>query len=205
MAKLYKNLTGYVFILLSWCIVNEAVAQPTCNLKKDADGIKVYTCKTEDEKFKSLRAEFELKNITVQQVRSFLWDVKNYTTWQYNMIEAEPLSSSGRDDMTYRSLVDAPWPVENRELVLQMNVKEEPKVTHIFIHSFPYGKPAPDGAIRIPLFDASWKIISEGNTLKVTYALRIDPGGSVPAWLANIALADGPYLSFKKLKTQMEK
>jgi hypothetical protein len=180
-------------------------AQSDCHLKKDADGIKVYTCKTENEKFKSLRAEFELKSISIQQVRDFLWDVKNYTTWQYNMVEAELLSSSGKNEMAYRSLVDAPWPVDDRELVLKVKVVADSAVTSIFIQNSTYEKPPPEDVVRVPVFDASWKIISEGNKLKVTYALRIDPGGAVPAWLANIALADGPYLSFKKLKNQMEK
>ena len=205
MAKIDRGFIQGVFILFSWCITSQLSAQSDCNLKKDADGIKVYTCKTENEKFKLLRAEFELNNITIQQLMNFLWDVKNYTTWQYNMIEAEMLSNSGREEMAYRSIVDAPWPVDDRELVLKVKVISDSLQTRIFIQNFSYEKLPPEDVVRIPLFDAAWKIIPVGNKLKVTYTLRIDPGGAVPAWLANIALADGPYLSFKKLKNQMEK
>ncbi len=180
-------------------------AQPECDLKRNADGIKVFTCKTENEKFKSLRAEFVLENTTLKELKDFLWDVTQYETWQYNMLEAEKVSSSGADEMVYRSVVDAPWPVQNRELVVKIKVINDITVTRIVVHSIPYDKPPPDDVIRVPLFDASWKIIHEGNTLKVTYSLRIDPGGSVPAWLANIALAEGPYISFKKLKAHLVK
>jgi hypothetical protein len=59
--------------------------------------------------------------------------------------------------------------------------------------------------IRVPFFDGSWKINKGVNVLKVTYTLRIDPGGLVPAWLANLAMAEGPFVSFQKLKKQLEK
>lgn len=176
-----------------------------CDLKRDSDGIKVYTCKTENEKFKLLRAEFELRNITLAQLKEFIWNVPNYTTWQYNMIESEQISSTGEYEMSYRSVVDAPWPVENRELVLKVKMVVDSATSSIFIRSYDYDKPAPDNMIRVPFFDGSWRIIKDVNKLQVTYTLRIDPGGLVPAWLANIAMAEGPFVSFKKLKEQLEK
>ena len=176
-----------------------------CDLKRDAEGIRVYTCKTENEKFKLLRAEFELKDISLSQLKDFIWNVPNYTTWQYNMIESEQISSSGEYEMAYRSVVDAPWPVENRELVLNVRMLEDSTTASIFIHSFHYEKPVPNNMIRVPLFDGSWTIIKSVASLKVTYTLRIDPGGLVPVWLANLAMAEGPFVSFKKLKEQLEK
>jgi len=35
--------------------------------------------------------------------------------------------------------------------------------------------------------------------------MRIDPGGSLPVWLVNMAMAEGPYLTFVNLKKQLEK
>lgn len=153
-----------------------------------------------------IRAQFTLENISVETLKSFIWNVNNYITWQYNTIEAEMISNSGHDEMKYRSLVHAPWPVENRELVVNLRVMpNDSAMTSILIHSFPYDKPPPDNVVRVPLFDASWKITPKGNMLNVVYTLRIDPGGSVPAWLANLAMAEGPYISFKNLKDQLEK
>lgn len=195
------------FILLSLFrfVSDSVIAQAPCDLKRDSEGIKVYTCKTENEKFKLLRAEFELYGISLNQLKDFIWNVPNYTTWQYNMIESELISSSGEFEMAYRSVVDAPWPVENRELTLKVQMSVDTTSASIFIHSFDYTKPVPDDMIRVPLFDASWKIVVGAVSLSVTYTLRIDPGGMVPAWLANLAMAEGPFVSFKKLKEQLEK
>ncbi len=196
----------YALILLYCCSTCWVIGQsPNCELKRNADGIKVFTCKTENEKFKSLRAEFILENTTQQELKDFLWDVMNYKTWQYNVVESEMVSSTNQDEMIYHALIHAPWPVENRELAVRMILTSEVSGLHISIHSVPYHKPTPEGVIRVPLFDASWRVVASGTTLQVIYALRIDPGGSVPAWLANMAMADGPLISFRNLKKQLVK
>ena len=197
MFRLWAVLTCFVSVT-AYC------QKDPCDLKRDIDGIKVYTCKTGNEKFKLLRAEFELSNVSMSQLKSFIWNVPNYINWQYNMIESELISTEDDNNITYRSLVHAPWPVENRELVLKVKMEEGQTATSIFIRSFEYARPIPPDVVRVPFFDASWKIIHEEKNLKVTYTLRIDPGGSVPAWLANLAMAEGPFISFKKLKYQIE-
>lgn len=207
MALLFKStrsaggITLIIILFAPWCFGQ----QPECILKKESEGIKVYTCKTENEKFKSIRAEFELENISAQELSSFVLNVNTYTTWQYNTIEAEKLSSPKTDGMVYRAIVDAPWPVENRELVLSIKAVEETTHTSIYVNSVSYDQPTPKGMVRVPYVSAYWKLISKGSALQVYYTLKIDPGGLVPAWLANIAMAEGPYISFKNLKAQLLK
>ena len=186
------------------CLVYSGQAQENdCHLKRNSAGIKVYTCKTEQEKFKLLRTEVELINTTPQQVKDFVWRVSNYKTWQYNLLEAEPIASKENTELAYRALIDAPWPVENREVIVNMKSWESDSVIQITIQHIPYEPAPPDGYVRVPYFKAHWVIEPNGNDLKITYTLRIDPGGSVPAWLVNIAMADGPYVSFKNLKAQL--
>jgi hypothetical protein len=199
------SMLRYLIIALGCLGLSKALAQPNCELKRDADGIKVYTCKTDTLKFKSLRAEFELSNATIQQLKDFLWDVSNYPTWQYNLMEAQEISSPGKTELAYRALVDAPWPVENRETIVSMRVIEMDTILTIHVSRIDYKKPPPDNVIRVPYFEASWKVTPAGRNLKAVYTLHIDPGGIVPVWLVNIAMADGPYVSFKNLKAQLEK
>lgn len=180
------------------------LAQPDCDLKRDRDGIRVYTCKEADDKFKSLRAEFELVNVTAQRLKDFLWDVPNYKTWQYNLMEANTIDSVTQTVLTYRALVDAPWPADNREIVVKMVTHETPERMTIDIGTYSYDSEPPAGFLRVPFFEAKWTITTNGRGLKIIYALRIDPGGSVPAWLVNIAMAEGPHVSFKNLKEQLE-
>lgn len=190
------------FVLLAL----QGSSEPECALKRDEDGIKVFTCKSEGEKLKSLKAEFILHDVSLDELEKKLLDVKGYTSWQYNMIEADILMKSSDQEIIYRTVVHAPWPVEDRELVVKYtSTKDAARQTmDIVIQSVPYDYPKSKDLVRIPASYGIWHIEVQGKNLKVDYALRIDPGGSVPAWLVNIAMADGPHHSFRNLKKQIE-
>jgi hypothetical protein len=193
------------FVAFVCLLLNETRAQQiNCDLKRDTDGIKVYTCKTENEKFKTLRAEFAISNTNIKQLKNFLWDVSLYNTWQYNLMEAHEILATTETELAYRALVDAPWPVENRETIVSMRVVEMDTVLTINVSRIEYDQPPPDNVIRVPYFEASWKVTQQGKNLNAIYTLHIDPGGIVPAWLVNMAMADGPYVSFRNLKSQLE-
>lgn len=194
-----------VFIFVLFFLPLEV--QTDCALKKDEDGIKVYTCKSEAERLKSLRAEFILENASVGQLEKFLLDVNSYTKWQYKVIESDLLTKTNDEEMTYRTVVDAPWPVENRELIVKYISKKDTvqQTMDIVITSIDSDYPENDDLVRVPSSYATWHILTVDKDLKVEYALRIDPGGSVPAWLVNMAMADGPHESFRNLKSELKK
>jgi len=174
-----------------------------CDLKRDSDGIQVYVCQSGDEKFKTLRAEFILENTSIEKYLEFLFNVEDYPNWQYNMTDADVLEKISDDEMTYRSEVDAPWPVDDRELVVNLKVNREADTDQIsiVIHNTLSDSPTKRGYIRVPFFFATYTItVINESSLKIIYHLKIDPGGSVPPWLVNIAMAEGPYISFKNLK-----
>lgn len=181
--------------------------QTECDLKKDKDGIKVYTCKSDSSKFRSLKAEFDLENTTPEMLENFLWDVDNYVNWQYDMAESGLIKKINDHEMIYRSEIDAPWPVDDRELLVQFYVNRSlaPDQLVFLIYSIPYEYPVKDGVIRVPFSKASWQVTKTGTGLHVKYSLNIDPGGHVPSWLVNMAMAEGPYVSFRNLKTMIEK
>jgi hypothetical protein len=190
-------------ILLIFCI--PAVNPTDCKLKRDEDGVKVYTCKAEGAKLKSLRAEFFLKGVKIDELETFLMDVKGYTSWQYNMIESTVIKKVSDQDVIYRTEVEAPWPVENRELIVRYTSQRDTikQTMDIVIENIDMQYPRKDDVVRVPSSYATWRISTHGNDLKIEYALRIDPGGSVPAWLVNIAMADGPHHSFRNLKRML--
>jgi len=78
-----------------------------CVLRKSEDEIKVYTCKSDNDRFKTLKAEFMVKNTTLEELENFLRNVANYPNWQYNMTSAEILKHHDDGTMLIRSEIDA--------------------------------------------------------------------------------------------------
>lgn len=181
-------------------------AQPEdCDLKKDKEGIKVYTCKSDTSKFRSLRAEFQIEDCEVAELEKFLFNVPNFIHWQYNALEVNLLQQGDRQ-IIYRLVIDAPWPVENRELIMQLTAGPE-SATGISFHmnTIAYTYPMQDDLTRVPFSEARWKVEKHNRALKVTYEMNIDPGGYVPPLLVNMAMADGPYQSFSNLKRLIQR
>jgi len=178
-----------------------------CDLRKDSDGIRVYVCKSGNEKFKTLRAEFTLENTSIETYLEFLFAVEDYPEWQYNMASAEMLERISDNEMIYRSEIDAPWPLEDRELYVNFKINRDagPDQVNIAIRNILYDRPVKSGLIRVPFFSATYLLTTiNENSLKVVYHLNIDPGGSIPPWLVNIAMAEGPYISFRNLKKRID-
>ena len=55
--------------------------------------------------------------------------------------------------------------------------------------------------VRMPQMEGYYRFepLSPGE-VKVTIEVILDPGGAVPAWLANIILRDIPYFSLRRLR-----
>jgi len=200
--SLRKGITFSFFsILFNFLIVPSFSQDSNCNLKRDKEGIKVFTCKSDTNKFRTLTAEFILEDTSLDELESFMWNVDDYLKWQYNMKEATLLKKINDREMIYRSVVDAPWPVDDRELLVQFSVnKKVPNQLSFFIYSVSYEYPLKEGLVRVPFSQANWDVTRMGNALLIKYKLNIDPGGYVPPMLVNMAMADGPYESFRNLK-----
>ncbi len=197
-----KVLTS-LFVFISASVLAQT---EDCELKKSTDNILVYTCKSENERLKSLKATFTLSNTTIEELVAFLKQVDRYTEWQYNMCSAKILKPLSEDSMIVRTEIDAPWPVDNRELIVEYsfhrNLKD--KKLKVITRTGPFDYPSSDDVVRVPFSYAEWEVSSVNNILYITYTMRIDPGGSIPAWLINMAMADGPHESFVKLKKLLE-
>ena len=201
----YSNRTLLLFLsILS--IAPFASGQTDCQLKKQKDDLKVYTCSLAESKVKVLKAEFIIEDTSFKDLLEFLKDISNCVNWQYNTREAKALQN--RDGaIIYRTVIEAPWPVSNREMILELSsafdsVKQE---LTIISRSIDYEYPQSDDLVRVPFALGKWQVVSMQGSLKVIYTLRIDPGGSVPIWLINLTMSEGPYNSFSNLKEEFRK
>lgn len=195
---------GFIFLLGICPLVSKA---QDCELRKDKGGVKVYACSQDTSKYKLLKAEFSIPNTTFEQLRAFIMDVPNYPTWQYNMVEAQVLKTINDHSLIIRSVTDAPWPVTDREMIVQFSgvIDTGSNLLTMHIKSIPsYDHPKNDKLVRVPFSDATWLVHRDrNNNLQAVYTLRIDPGGALPVWLVNMAIAEGPFESFSKLKNQL--
>jgi len=203
MSSCYKK--SIIVFLLILSIAPLVSGQTDCSLKKQKEDLKVYTCSTDDSNLKILKVELILKNTSFKELMDFVDDINNYVNWQYNTKEATILQTREKS-VIYRTVVEAPWPLSSREMIIEHSstFDSAKQVLTINSQTVPYDFPVDEDLVRVSHSIASWNVSALNNSLKIEYILRIDPGGSVPGWLVNVAMADGPYNSFIRLKEELE-
>jgi len=180
------------------------MAQGKWELKKNENGIEVFTRKAAKGNIKELRVICELDATKVQLINT-LEDISDYNSWVYSNKKSTVLKTITPQNIIYYTESHLPWPIKDRDLVIELNITPTPDVLNIVAKSLPAYLPKNDNYIRVPYSLAQWKVTqAPDNKLKVDYTFSIDPGGNIPSWLVNATLTIGPYNSFVKLKEMLK-
>jgi len=179
-----------------------ALCQGKWELKRDDNGIEVYTRKPLSGSLKELRVTCEL-NATKKQLINTLEDIGEYGKWVYSTKKNDLLKTVNSQQLIYYTACHLPWPLKDRDLIVELSILPgaSPDQFKIEAKSLPNYLPGNPDFIRVPYSLAQWnvKVINE-HTLQVDYTFSVDPGGNIPVWMVNSTLATGPYNSFVKLK-----
>ncbi|MXV15714.1 START domain-containing protein [Hufsiella ginkgonis] len=188
-------------ILLIFC-ASTGFSQEKWDLKRNENGIEVYTRKTDSEKFKEIRVVCEFRANFAQLIKT-LQQVQDHYKWSYATRKAYMLKQDNPYKFIYYSEIGLPWPLSNRDAITRIviSVDSVSNVLSITGSSMPDFVPEKKGLVRTPYSLAVWKVKAlPDNRLAVDYTFSVDPGGSLPAWFVNMASSTGPYTSFMKLR-----
>ena len=189
----------FLFSILFFA-VSAAIAQGKWELRKNDNGIQVYTRKAAIGSIKELRVICELETSKAQLI-STIEDINNYNAWVYSNKKSVIIKTVGPDNIIYYTQSHLPWPIKDRDLIIELSITSNPQTLNILAKSIPDFLPKKSDFIRVPFSVAFWKVTQGmNNKLKVDYTFSLDPGGSIPAWLVNATMAIGPYNSFMKLR-----
>lgn len=200
----FKNV--FVFLLL---ISNQIIAQTSESwaLKSSNDSVDIFTRDIKGSKIKALKVECELE-ASLSQLVAVLLDVKESEKWLYHTSSIYIVKQVSQSEFYYYSKVELPWPLSNRDFIAHLKVSQN-ALTKVITIDAPCVQdmvPVDPKTVRISNSNGKWIISPAGiNKVKVVYTLHTDPGGSIPAWLINSFMTQGPTQSFKKLKVHVQK
>lgn len=181
--------------------------QSDWKLSTQKDGVKVYTLNLPDSKFKAIKVECEI-DATQSQLVALLMDVNTSADWVYHTKSCTLIKQVSPSELYYYSEVNLPWPAANRDFVAHLIVSQNPETKVVVIDGPAVNGmvPVKNGIVRITNSTGKWIITPDGiDKVKVEYTLHVEPGGSIPAWMANMFATQGPLEIFKKLKVQIQK
>lgn len=196
-------------IFLFFCVNVMALAgfcQYTWKLEKDKDGIKVYSAAAVNSSFRTIKVECLIPG-TYEKLVAVLNDIPRYSTWIYHSKNARLLKQNSPHDFIYHTVTEMPWPFSNRDAVIhiQVNTQNLPAMLTITGTGESGYFPKTGGMVRVEKYFAHWKVtMPSPQTLAIVYQVEVDPGGSIPAWIANMFVDKGPYETFSNLARKMK-
>ena len=195
-------------LLLTLVSLSISYAQDTTWIKKSqTDEVTVFYRKVPDAKVNEIKVETEVE-ASLSSIIAVLRDIKAYPDWIYNCISAERLPEATAETNYYYSEINFPWPLSNRDFIAKSHLSQDPetKIIEIKVEGVPDMLPKQKRNVRIPEMEINWKISPLGDDrVHISYHLYSDPGGSIPSWLINMFIDQGPRHTLEDLRKMLEK
>jgi hypothetical protein len=155
----------------------------------------------------------EIKGVThvkasLNALMALLKDAEFNQQWVYRSGGASILNENGYAQAYVYGIVDAPWPMRDRDTVVRFDYQQqaETKSITIAISNFPNFIATKDDFVRVPDFGGYWKLRPEKEGwVEVIYQVYGDPGGLIPVWLANYAAARSVTKTLQNMQSAVKR
>jgi hypothetical protein len=195
-------LTG--IILLITCFINSF--QDVWKLEFDKEGIKVYTRHVDGSAFKEFKADMVMDG-KLSEIADIIADVERFPEWSYKTASVKIIRKEGTT-IQYFYVSDTPKFLKTRVAFFESKKTIDPITNEITFSliNIQGNQPISESEILIPTMKGYWKLTPLGdNKVRVMMQMLTEPGGIIPAWLANLVVVDSPFVTLKGLRTQLLK
>jgi hypothetical protein len=196
-----------LFISTLWLFHDQVAAQEgEWKLERQTEGLKVYLRDAANSDVKEIKIETTL-NASLDAVVSVLKDVPVYSDWVYKCLEARRLEASTNTSSLYYCKLDFPWPMSDRDFIAKSKLRQDPnsRTVYIDVKGLPNYKPAKSEIVRITDLSIHYELVPlSAKSVKMSYRLHSDPGGSIPAWLVNMVVDNGPTNTVKGMREKLK-
>lgn len=174
----------------------------------DDDGIKVWELVIPGRELPGFRGETVIP-APAEAIVTELKKVEQHTRWMHRCAESSVVRRIDDDRVIIYNRTDTPWPVWDRDAVLdtQFTYEEGGKqIVLTFKDTDPKLRPLPESVIRMPRLEGSYRMTRlTPDTTRVVYTVEVDIGGSVPTFVAKRVARDMPYETLSRLRARVKK
>ena len=188
-------------LVLCSAFASTAFGQYNWKLSKEKDGIRVYQSDVQHSNYKSIKVECTLEG-NYDKLVAVLNNVSHQKDWVYSNKTSYIINRVSPYEFYYYTETHLPWPMSNRDAVVHLKMSKDSlnRFLKISSVSVPHYIPEKSGKVRVPRSEISWYVtMPTSKTISIIYIFEAEPGGNLPAWLANMFADKGPYETFKKL------
>ncbi|NQY11360.1 MAG: hypothetical protein HRT71_17825 [Flavobacteriales bacterium] len=171
-------------------------------LARDNDGVKIYTKDSEASSFKAFKLITIIKCSDLAIPYGILKDIEKIPDWVQDVESIEVVKTLGPDHTIEYHKIGVPWPFSDRDMVIETSFVFDGDISFrkILKQKLNFLDEKED-YVRIKLLEGYWLFEKiNDNELRLTYEIIADPSGSLPSWVVNLFIVDGPFDTVTNLK-----
>lgn len=191
-----KNILSLFLVLFSFFEVS------AWELKKDSEGIQVYTRSVQGSQIKEFKGVTVYKG-SLKSAVAVMQDSGVFCSWFPDCREFKLLKIYSPVNSVGYMTVKAPFPVTDRDSITQsvLTQDKKTKAVRISLDSLPEFIPEKSGLVRVRKIKGYWLLTPKSeNETEIIYQVHGEPGGTVPDIIANTFVTDSPFRALKNLK-----
>jgi hypothetical protein len=191
-------------IIITGIMAIMASVPASWQLEKEEDGIKVYLAEAENTSFKQFKVEAYI-DASPLAIANAVTDLDNNYKWFSGVQKATRIKQVNTNEFLFKQVIEVPFPFKNRETVQYCTVVvNADKSVHITLVDRNNAAPLDSRYVRMPMAKGYWIITPKGTGSHIEYSFISDPGGNIPAWLANEFIVDSPFKTIKGLRQYLK-
>ncbi len=170
---------------------------------EERDGIRVYTRPVPGQDFHEFMG-VGLVEAPIEVLYHLLLDLESYPQWFTRCQQATLIEQVDPNTRIFWYVQDAPWPVSDRDVVLRAVAQVDWRAGRVEIQlaSVNDARRPPDAQrVRMRSMSGAFLLEYRGRArTRVTYTMRADPSGNVPAALASYSSRTSPRITLQGMR-----
>ncbi|MDG2175531.1 MAG: START domain-containing protein [Gammaproteobacteria bacterium] len=176
------------------------------NLKRDRDGVQVYTRNVEGSPYDAVRATTVMENIRLSSLVALIMDVEACPNWADRCAASSIHEYISETEQLIYSLNDLPFPVKDRDVLTRTHWSQDPETSAVYLTSNATNGIIEEvkGKLRLTEASVSWHFLpQEDGSIQVVNEAHINPGSALPGWIINMLLVETPFETMKAFRDEV--
>ena len=201
-----QSIVGVISFLLLAFVAAPTASAAQWEFLKQKEGIVVSARESKLGNLPVFRGVGQIR-ASIPEVLAVMQDAPGAKNWMHKCLENRPIEIQNVYDRIVYNRTDSPWPVWDRDVVVQTRGRIDIARKRILIEMKSISdprQPEVEGVVRIPRLAGHYilRYVTE-NLTEIEYQIDADPGGSLPSWLAELASRDLPYHTIRNLRNRV--
>lgn len=194
-------------ILIAVLLLVSFIQEQDWQIKKEKNGIAIYTRSVTGSSFDEFKGVTTIENSSLPEVLAVISDIKNFTSLYPDCINPKILKQEGEHNFIHYSQTKGPLTIKDRDCIMEQKTVIDKGGKHaiISLNPLPGYIPETKNMVRVRNGGGFWELEEDNGSVKVVYQFHGDPGGEIPAWLANSYVEIQPFETLTNLRKRLKK